>query len=280
MDNLSLIKKAVEENKLAHFLLFHGSGTEERHKAALNLACLLNCKGKDRPCGECPSCKKIATGNHPDVHIIRPLKTSVGIEQVVQLQEKIYRKHYEGNYRICMIEEAEKLTLPAANALLKISEDPPNDTIIILSTANGEGIISTLQSRAQSIYFAYPSRNEWEYSSEVYYLSGGDPNLACRINGWGVERINQTLTTYLEAVETGDFLKIYSLFPQEKEETLILIEALAATIREKVVKEEVSPQLLKEVGRTAEALRRQANPRLALEVLALKHIEMGGRKIG
>lgn len=280
MGNLALIKKAVAENKLAHFLIFHGSGTVERHKAALDLACLLNCKGTDRPCGECPSCKKIGTGNHPDVHILRPLKTSVGIEQVIQLQEKIYRKHFEGKYRICLIEEADKLTLPAANALLKISEDPPNDTVIILSTANGEGIISTLQSRAQSVYFSSPTRHEWEYGSEIYYLSGGNPDLACRINDWGRERIKQALATYLEAVEAANFLKIYSLFPQEREETLILIEALAVTIREKVIKKELSPQLLKEIGRTAEALRRQASPRLALEVLALKHIELGGSKSG
>lgn len=280
MDNLSLIKKAVTENKLAHFLLFHGSGTKERYNAALELACLLNCKEEERPCGDCPSCKKIATGNHPDVYILKPLKTSVGIEQIIQLQEKIYRKHFEGKYRICLIEEADKLTLPAANALLRISEDPPNETIIILSTANGERIISTLQSRAQSVYFSYPTQREWQYGSEIYYLSGGDPDLACRMNNWGIERIKQALATYLEAVETADFLKVYSLFPQDKEETVILIQALAVTIREKVIKGEVSPQLLKEIGRTADALRRQANPRLALEVLALKHIELGGSKIG
>ena len=280
MNNLSLIKKAVAEDKLAHFLLFHGSGTKERYKAALDLACLLNCNETDRPCGECSSCKKICTGNHPDVHILRPLKTSVGIEQVIQLQEKIYRKHFEGKYRICLIEEADKLTLPAANALLKISEEPPSDTIIILSTGNREGIISTLQSRAQSVYFSYPTRREWEYGSEIYYLSGGDPDLACRINNWGIEKIKQSLAAYMEAVEAADFLRIYSLFPQERQETLILIETLAATIRQRVIKEEVSPQLLKEIGRTAEALRRQANPRLALEVLALKHIELGGSKIG
>ncbi|KUO60486.1 MAG: DNA polymerase [Gracilibacter sp. BRH_c7a] len=280
MDNLSLVRKAAAENKLAHFLLFHGSGTEERHKAALDLACLLNCEEVNSPCRECSSCKKISSGNHPDVHILKPLKTSVGIEQVMQMQEKIYRKHFEGKFRICLIEEADKLTLPAANALLKISEDPPDNTLIILSTSNGEGIISTLQSRAQSVYFSFPTRQEWKYGSESYDLSGGDPDLACKINDLGIEKVKQSLSSYLEAVNAADFLKVYSLFPLEKDETLILIQALAVNIREQVIRKEVSPQLLQEIGRTAEALRKQANPRLVLEVLALKHIEMGGSKIG
>lgn len=280
MNNLTMIKKAATENKLAHFLLFHGSGAVERHKAALELASLLNCQQKDSPCRQCPSCKKIDSGNHPDIYIIKPLKTSVGIEQVIQLQEKISRKHYEGEYKICLIEEADKLTLPAANALLKISEEPPENTIIILSTGNGEGVISTLQSRAQSIYFPCPSEREWKHGSEVYDLSGGDPDLARRINDWGVEKIRDSLKIYNDAVETADYLKLFSLFPLDREETLILIQSLSVTIREKVIKGEVSPQLLNKVGTTVEAIRRQANPRLALEVLALKHIELGGSKIG
>lgn len=280
MNNLMLIQKAAREYKLAHFLLFHGSGAAERYQAALHLASILNCQEKNRPCGRCSACKKVESGNHPDIHIIRPTKTSVGIEQIIQLQEKIYRKRFEGEYRICLIEEADKLTLPAANALLKMSEDPPENTIIILSTTNGEGIINTLQSRAQSIYFSSPSEQEWLYGDDAYHLSGGDPDLAHRINDWGLERIRVLLTTYLSAVETADFLKIYSLFPLEREETLLLIQVLAVIIRNKALKEEVSPQLLAEVGRTAEALRKQANSRLALEVFALKHIELGGSRIG
>ena len=280
MDNLSLIKKAAIDGKLAHFLLLHGSGSVERYKVAIDLACLLNCKEQVKPCGQCPSCKKIGSGNHPDIHILKPLKTSVGIGQVIALQEKISRKHFEGNYKVCLIEEAEKLTLPAANALLKISEDPPDNTIIVLSTANGEGIISTLQSRAQSIYLSFPTEQEWEYGSEAYYLSGGDPDLARKINDWDLQKIKDLLMIYTDTVETSDFLKAFALFPLEREQTLILIEVLAVTIREKVIDREVSPKVLQEVGKAAEAVRRQANPRLALEVLILKHIELGGSKIG
>ena len=275
-----MMLKAATEYKLAHFLLFHGSGGAERFKAALHLACTLNCQGMDRPCGICPACRKIESGNHPDIHVVRPIRTSVGIDQIIQLQETVYRKRYEGKYRICLIEEADKLTLPAANALLKMAEDPPENTILILSATNGEGVIDTLQSRAQSIYFSSPDKQEWSFGDEAYILSGGEPDLAHRIIDCGLERIKAILTEYLKAVETPDYLKVYSLFPLEREEIQILIQILAGIIREKVINKKVSPLLLEEVGRAEEAMRRQANSRLTLEVLALKHIELGGSKIG
>jgi len=275
-----LIKKAAVQDRLAHFLLFHGSGREERAKAALELAQLLNCREDERPCGSCSSCKKVKSGNHPDIHIVKPRSTAVSLEQVLELREKIFRRPYEGRYKVCLLEEADRLTLPAANALLRITEAPPENTVIILSTVNAGSIIVTLQSRAQDVYFPWPAEEEWPYEQEIYELSGGDPDLARKINEWGSENIEERLAVYQKAVESGDFLKVFSLFPLEKEETLVFLQVLAVLVRRKVSKGECPPLLLKEVGKTAEAVRRQANHRLAVEVLALKHIKMGGSKIG
>lgn len=278
--NFRLLKKAALEDKIAHLLLFHGSGAEERLGAVLELALMLNCKGDNRPCGECSACKKIRSGNHPDIHIVRPLKTSVGIEQVLSLQEKIYRKTYEGKYRICLIEEADKLTLPAANALLKIAEEPPANTIIIFSSGNAEGIISTLRSRAQAVYFPPPDEESWGNEREAFRLSGGDPDLARKIQEYGVEQVKEWLKKYMDIIESGDFVKTFGLFPIEKEECQIFLEALAVTAKDLVIKGEASPQFLTEIRQTSEAVRRQVNSRLALEVLAVKHIKLGGTEIG
>lgn len=279
-NKFELIKKAAVEDKLAHFLLFHGSGREERTKAALEIAQLLNCREDERPCGSCSSCKKVKSGNHPDIYIIGPRSSTVSLEQVLELREKIFRRPYEGRYKVCLLEEADRLTLPAANALLRITEAPPENTVIILSTVNAGSIIVTLQSRAQEVYFPWPAEKEWQYEKGIYELSGGDPDLARKINELGSEKLKEKLAIYLKAVESGDFLKIFSLFPLEKEETLVFLQVLAVLVRKKVNTGEAFSLLLKEVGKTAEAVRRQANHRLALEVLALKHIKMGGNKIG
>lgn len=278
--NFMLLKQAALEDRLAHLLLFHGSGAEERHRAVLELAVMLNCKGDQRPCGECSACRKIQSGNHPDVHIIRPQKTSVGIEQVISLQRKIYRKIYEARYRVCLIEETDKLTLPAANALLKITEEPPDHTIIIFSSGNAEGILETLRSRAQAVYFPPPDEEAWGDEREVFRLSGGDPDLARGIQEYGIEQVKEWLKKYFEAIESGDFLKTFGLFSLEKEECQIYLQALAVTVKEMVIKEKVSPQCLTEIKHTSEVIRRQVNHRLALEVLALKHIKLGGTEIG
>lgn len=290
---LALLRKAAVENRLAHLLLFHGSGTEEREQAGLELACLLNCQAdREKPCRQCPACKKIKSGNHPDVYVLKPFKQSIGIEQIISLQEKIYRKHYEGKYKVYLIEEADKLTLPAANALLKIAEEPPENTIIILSTGNAEGIIPTLYSRSQAVYFPSPSAEEWTGSNaspenqdktlylEAFKMSGGDPDLARRILQLGINFIKEWLEKYLEAVRTGDFLKVFSLFPLEKEESLVLLQALAAVITAKIDKEPFSPSVLPLIKEAIEAVRKQANHRLVIEVLVLKHIKLGGTQIG
>jgi len=179
-----------------------------------------------------------------------------------------------------VIEEADRLTLPAANALLKITEEPPVDTVIILSTANGEGVINTLQSRAQAIYFPSPSEGEWEAEAEAFRLGGGDPDLARSISEYGCEHLRSLLEKYLQIIKAGDILQVYSLFPLEKEETLLFLQALAETSKDLIVKRKVSPQFLQEISTAMEMIRRQVNARLVLEVLALKHIRLGGIEIG
>jgi len=274
--NFELLKRAALEDKLFHLLLFHGSGTEERRRAVLELAAMLNCKEERKPCGECPACKKLRSGNHPDFYLVLPLKTSVGIEQVLALQEKIYRRIYEGKYRVCLIEEADKLTLPAANALLKIAEEPPENTVLILSSGNSEAIIPTLRSRAQAVFFPFTASDFAEKSEELD-LSGGDPDLMRNIQKYGTEKIKTWLQGYWEMLESGDFLKAYPLFSTlEKEESNLLLQVLAVALKARVVKGELSPQYLIEIGTAQDFFRKQVNHRLVLEVLALKHISLGG----
>jgi DNA polymerase-3 subunit delta' len=277
--NYTLLTKAALEGRMAHFLLFHGSGTIERERAVRDLALMLNCRKENKPCRECPDCRKMLSGNHPDFYIIRPQK-SIGIEQIFQIQGKLYRKTYEGKFRICLIDQADKLTLPAANALLKLAEEPPDHTLIVLSTGNAEGIINTLRSRAQEVYFSSPVESDWLEETDAFRLSGGDPDLARKIQEAGLNRIKSLAGNYLEAIEKKDFLKMFALFPMEREEGQLLLQVLAVVLKEMVVKGQQPPQVLKEITQMTEAVRRQVNHRLALEVLALKQLKLGGTDIG
>lgn len=282
---LKLLVKAAYEGRLVHLLLFHGGGAIERRKAGLYLAQTLNCQypKEEGPCLKCTACRKIDSGNHPDVQIVQPSKASFGIEEILQWQEKVYRKHFEGKYKVFVLEQADRLTLPAENALLKVIEEPPERTIIILSAQNAETLLPTIQSRAQSIYFPVTGEEAWlnsldssaanqQEAHEAFQRSGADPDCAQMILELGVSKVKRWVEDFQEAIEEKDFLKIFRLFPVEKNEALIYLQVIAYQDFIRLN----NPEALLAVDRALEQVRKQANPRLVIEVLALELFRQGG----
>lgn len=281
---LELLVKAALEERLAHLLLFHSGSVVERRQAGLYLAQALNCQNQQEnaPCLVCPACRKIKSGNHPDVQILQPQKASFGIEEVLHWQERVYRKHYEGKYKVFILEQADRLTLPAENALLKVIEEPPERTIIILSAQNAETLLSTIQSRAQAVYFPVTEKATWlesldpslnrQEADEAFQLSGNDPDSAQAILDLGLAKVKQWVNSFQEAVQERDFSKVFNLFPIEKNEALIYLQTIAyqgnGDLR--------SPGVMLAINKTLDQIRKQANPRLAIEVLALELFRQGG----
>lgn len=284
---LTLLEKAARENHLAHFLLFHGGSAHHQREVALRLAQTLNCSqlSQEGPCQECSACHKITSGNHPDVSWIKPLKTTIGIEQVLAWQQKVYLKHYEGSYKVSVIEQADSVTLPAANALLKVVEEPPERTIIILCAQNVEGILPTIQSRAQLIYFPNLSEEAWlaglgevdqQEAVQAFRLSRKNQNLATSILEHGVQILQEWVEKFWTAVEDKDFLKLFSLFPIDKNQAVLYLQVMAVQTQEGIQKGTRYPFELMAIGQATDALRQQVNPRLVLEVLALELFQQGG----
>ncbi|MEA4900230.1 DNA polymerase III subunit delta' [Desulfitobacterium sp.] len=279
-----LLVRAALEERIAHLLLFHSGAALERRQAGVYLAQALNCQSlrAAAPCLECSACRRIHSGNHPDVHILQPQKASLGIEEILHWQEQVYRKHYEGKYKVFILEQADRLTLPAENALLKVIEEPPERTIIILSAQNAEALLPTIQSRAQAVYFPETEKDNWlnsldpsinpQEAEEAFMLSGNDPEGALVILDLGVAKVKQWVDQFEEAIRESDFLKVFSLFPIEKNEALIYLQVLAyqeyADVR--------SPGAMLAINKTLDQIRKQANPRLAIEVLALELFRQGG----
>jgi len=284
---LELLEKAARENRLAHFLLFHGGSALQQREVALRLAQILNCSQPtpEGPCQECSACYKIISGNHPDVLWLKPLKTTIGIEQVLVWQQKVYLKHYEGQYKVSIIEQADSVTLPAANALLKVIEEPPERTIIILCAQNAEGILPTIQSRAQLVYFPNISEETWLTglgevdqleAVRAFQLSGENQNLATAILEHGVSMVQEWVEKFRTAVEERNFLKLFSLFPIDKKQAVLYLQVLAVQTQEGIQKGSIRPYELLAIGKATEMLRQQVNPRLVIEVLALELFQQGG----
>ena len=138
-------------------VIFHGKHGIGKATAARELASLLNCAG-DMPT-QCSNCRQIAVGNFPDfIWVHRGDKASISIELVRGLTAALSLRPYRANaVRVVVIDEAHLLTHEAQNALLKLLEEPPPATLILLLAEHPEALLLTVRSRCKSVAFGMPS---------------------------------------------------------------------------------------------------------------------------
>jgi DNA polymerase-3 subunit delta' len=140
--------------------IFHGAAGMGKAKLAYELARTLNCQG-DTP-AVCARCRQFEAGAYPDLITVRPEdKPSILIEQVRGLVQALSLSlYYRDGLRVVIIDEAHALTTEAQNALLKLIEEPPPDTLFILVTDQVESLLPTVRSRCVAIYFPRLAEHE------------------------------------------------------------------------------------------------------------------------
>jgi len=160
---IRILQKEIATSAVSGAYLFTGPSGVGKGLTALTFAKTLNCKreGIDS-CDRCSSCRKIDHYNHPDVRMITPEKDSIKIEQIRNLKREISYKIYEGKKKVWIIEEADKFSLEAGNSLLKILEEPPAQTVLILISQTQEKLLPTILSRCEIIRFFPLSLKEIE----------------------------------------------------------------------------------------------------------------------
>jgi DNA polymerase III subunit delta' len=153
---MMMLQNSILKSRVAHAYLFEGEkGTGKNdisHIFAKSLLCEAPLSHYE-PCEECSNCKRITSGNHPDVHYIEREGLSIKKEQIKSLQEEFAMKSVEANRKIYMIADADKMSVSAANSLLKFLEEPSSDTVAILMTEQGQRILPTIVSRCQVLTF-------------------------------------------------------------------------------------------------------------------------------
>lgn len=144
------LQKAIEYHKVSHAYILAGEQGMGRKTIAKAFAMTLLCERSDRePCMECHACKQILSGSHPDVIWVTHEKpASIGVEDIrTQIRDTIAIKPYSSSYKLYLVDEAEKMTVQAQNALLKTIEEPPSYAVVILITTNQEVFLPTILSR-------------------------------------------------------------------------------------------------------------------------------------
>lgn len=144
------LQKAIEYHKVSHAYILSGEEGMGRKTLAKAFAMTLLCERSDKePCMECHACKQILSGNHPDVLWVTHEKpSSIGVDDIrTQINDTISIKPYSSSYKLYLVDEAEKMTVQAQNALLKTIEEPPAYAVIVLMTTNQETFLPTILSR-------------------------------------------------------------------------------------------------------------------------------------
>ncbi len=152
---IRVIQKDLMRKSMAGTYLFTGPSGIGKKFAALNFAKAINCKKKDTDsCDHCSSCQKIDKLNHPDVQVTKAKGDSIKIEQTREIKRGMEYKVYEGKKKVWILEGAEKLTMEAANSLLKFLEEPHSNVVIVLITHSPEKLPLTIVSRCKIVRFS------------------------------------------------------------------------------------------------------------------------------
>jgi DNA polymerase-3 subunit delta' len=208
---IDLLDHSIRNNRLGHAYLFVGPRQVGKHTLAKATAQALLCTGEDAPCGMCRACRLVAADRHPDVHLIAPDGSSIKIEAIREVQHAISLSAVEGRYRVVILDDFDRATTSASNALLKTLEEPPGGVVLLLVATRPESLLPTIVSRCQVLSLRLVPVERVVSALQVRGVEAGRAHLLGRLSqgriGWALGAVEdeQALaerTTALDAVRS------------------------------------------------------------------------------
>lgn len=228
-----ILKHALESGKISHAYLFSGPSGTGRMAAAKAFAKALFCTaGGDDACGECLECRKFEHGNQTDLITIAPEGQSIKIDQIRELQRDFSYRNAGTKRKVYMIEQADKMTVQAANSLLKFLEEPVSPVVAILITDNGQAVLPTIRSRTQWVPFLPMSP---EAMLEVLLSEGAPPVLART-----AVHMSSGLDGARQFLQQNQFAEIRNLVIQLGKESLTRFTAAMITAQQQLFKTDLA----------------------------------------
>lgn len=308
---IEVFKRAIGSGKTSHSYIFEGIQGCGRKKIALALIQTLFCEsGKDDACDTCPSCRKVISGNHADIHRIEPLpdKRDISIDQLREMQRELALRPYEAPRKACILEPAERMSVNAANSLLKTLEEPPGNAIIILLTENADMLLPTIRSRCQLVRFAPLSPEHVRQlleqngmdeaaSATLAQMSGGSLKHALEMDNESLGERRELLLKHLKQINLDRIATVFDAAEElggNREKTLETLDLLISFFRDMIhlvaggndiINTAIRPaldslsrgltlervlQMTGEAMDTRRAVQRNANTKLALDHLFIK----------
>lgn len=182
--------RSVKAGRIAHAFLLTGPHGVGKKSCADLIARAILCRAEEPPCGECPDCKKYLAGSHPDVHVVACEGRSIYVDEIRTLREKLALRPFGGGRHIAIIQQADKLTVQAQNALLKTLEEPAGDTVFFLITDQPGAMLQTMVSRCRQLRL-FPLSVE---KCAQALMQKGVPNERAReLAGWAQGSVGRAL---------------------------------------------------------------------------------------
>ena len=175
---VELIDRAANGDRLCHAYLFYGEKGLGKKAIAAYFAKAILCGGEKRPCGECPSCKKIKAGAHPDITFLSGTadKNELTVANIRKLKADAVIYPNDGEKKVYIISDCQKMQAPAANALLKLLEEPPEHLVILLTADDRGHVLPTILSRCIPVGIFPVEEKVCAQALEV--LGGAEPGAA------------------------------------------------------------------------------------------------------
>lgn len=242
------LMRAFFGNRMAHAYLFSGPAGIGKLKTAVAFARMLQCACEEGQDARCLVCKLPDQQAHPDIMTIVPQGATIKIEQIREIQKDIQLAPRTGKYKVFIIDGAERLTIQAANSLLKVLEDPPKYVVFILLTAQLHSLLPTIVSRCQQLAFSFIPEQDiaaWlirqgfpeEKTITASVISGGVPGKAIMWAEAG-QAMRDKAFWCLETLKQSSFGRMWDVvaeLDQERDQVLSMFEIISIILRDTVV---------------------------------------------
>ena len=169
------LMRSVKAGRIAHAFLLSGPHGTGKRTCANYLTQTILCASPQAPCGQCPACKKVLAGLHPDVHVVGEEEKSISVDTIRALRDQLALRPFEADRHIALIPRADRMTAQAQNALLKTLEEPAGGNVFFLLTDQPGAMLPTIVSRCRRLRFSPVSV---EACAEILAEKGVEPGRA------------------------------------------------------------------------------------------------------
>lgn len=214
----------LKNNTLQHAYLFEGKMGTGKKETALWISQGIFCehRNEEGPCQSCHTCQRIRTHHHPDVVEVEPDGLSIKINQVRALKEEFSKSGMESRKKIVIVEDVEKMTIQAANSLLKFLEEPEGEITVFLLTTAKHRLLPTILSRCQLIHFPQLPKAQQRVLLEEAGLSKEQSALLCHLTADKAEALELSQNEDFQKILTAVW-KWYSFLSKKDDQAFIFV---------------------------------------------------------